>query len=72
MGNLVRFLGYETNLGTVRRELFNILAAIHDLSEDEKVDGAHLLVKNVDCLKMFMGCLSKVDHDTCVVSQRIT
>ncbi|KAL8493503.1 hypothetical protein ACS0TY_024643 [Phlomoides rotata] len=53
--SLVRVIGDDADIGNSRKDLFNVLGDIDDLTEDERIDVAHFFAKNVDCLQMFMG-----------------
>ncbi|KAL8511872.1 hypothetical protein ACS0TY_018346 [Phlomoides rotata] len=52
--SLVHIIGYESTLGLARKELPKVLAGIPELTEDERIDAAHMFAKNPDCLEMFM------------------
>ncbi|KAL8482300.1 hypothetical protein ACS0TY_028460 [Phlomoides rotata] len=53
--SLVHVIGYEYTLGSARKELPKVLAGIPELTEDERIDAAHMFAKNPECLEMFMG-----------------
>ncbi|KAL8501988.1 hypothetical protein ACS0TY_021210 [Phlomoides rotata] len=53
--NLVQVIGYESTIGGARKELPKVLAGIPELTEDERIDAAHMFAKNTDCLEMFLG-----------------
>ncbi|KAL8557214.1 hypothetical protein ACS0TY_004598 [Phlomoides rotata] len=55
IGSLVRVIGDDADIGNSRKDLFNVLGDIDDLTEDERIDAAHFFAKNADCLQMFMG-----------------
>ncbi|KAL8534642.1 hypothetical protein ACS0TY_010612 [Phlomoides rotata] len=55
MESLVCVIGYGFDLGRVRKEVFNMLDGMTDISKDDKVDAAHWFGKNVDCLEVFIG-----------------
>ncbi|KAL8495716.1 hypothetical protein ACS0TY_019730 [Phlomoides rotata] len=55
IGSLVRVIGDDVDIGNSRKDLFNVLCDIDDLTEDERIDASHYFAKNADCLQMFMG-----------------
>ncbi|KAL8552374.1 hypothetical protein ACS0TY_001171 [Phlomoides rotata] len=57
--SLVHVIGYESTLGSARKEFPKVLAGIPELTEDERVDAAHMFAKNPDCLEMFMGMVDE-------------
>ncbi|KAL8497176.1 hypothetical protein ACS0TY_020748 [Phlomoides rotata] len=67
--NLVQVIGYEFTIGGARKELPKVLAGIPELTEDERIDAAHMFAKNTDCLEMFLGMAdgSRVRYAHCLL-----
>ncbi|KAL8473855.1 hypothetical protein ACS0TY_030639 [Phlomoides rotata] len=57
LGEVVKSIGcqYETNSAQTRKDVFNMLESITDLSLDERLDAADMLSKNMQRLEMFTG-----------------
>ncbi|KAL8473217.1 hypothetical protein ACS0TY_030154 [Phlomoides rotata] len=57
LGEVVKSIGcqYETNSAQTRKDVFNMLESITDLSLDERLDAADMLSKNTQRLEMFSG-----------------
>ncbi|KAL8513657.1 hypothetical protein ACS0TY_012954 [Phlomoides rotata] len=57
LGEVVKSIGcqYKTNSAQTRKDVFNMLESITDLSLDERLDAADMLSKNTQRLEMFSG-----------------
>ncbi|KAL8473825.1 hypothetical protein ACS0TY_029933 [Phlomoides rotata] len=55
LGDIVKSIGcqYETNSAQTRKDVFNMLESITDLSLDERLDATDMLSKNTKHLEMF-------------------